>query len=60
MLKYTLMILGILAVLLGCYTNEYMVVNNGSYIMSVWIPFLVTTIGIIALAGAYIIDRNTD
>jgi len=60
MLKYILMILGTLAVLLGYYTNDYMVANNGSYIMSVWIPFCVTTIGIIALAGAYIIDRSTD
>ena len=54
------MIVGTLAVLLGCYTNEYMVVNNGSYIMSVWIPFCVTTIGIIALVGAWIMDRGTD
>ena len=60
MLKYALMIVGTLAVLLGCYTNEYMVVNNGSYIMSVWIPFFVTTIGIIALVGAYIIHRRID
>ena len=60
MLKYTLMIVGTLAVLLGCYTNEYMVVNNGSYIMSVWIPFLITTIGIIALVGAWIMDKGTN
>ena len=60
MLKYILTILGILAVLLGYYTNDYMVVNNGGYIMSVWIPFFVTTIGIIALVGAYIIHRSTD
>jgi len=58
MLKYILAILGTLAVLLGYYTNDYMVVNNGSYIMSVWIPFFATTIGIIALVGAYIIHRR--
>ena len=60
MLKYILTILGTLAVLLGYYTNDYMVANNGSYIMSVWIPFLVTTIGIITLVGAWMMDKGAD
>ena len=57
-IRYTLHVIGPVAVIAGFMTNDRMLQGDNSYLLSVWMPFGLTTIGIICFYAAYTMKGN--